>query len=102
MEAYREKIESNPVINRIREEPPTERRINYLLAKLERKLEEDSASSFSADDFAFQLTDLKLQIEEITKKRSQSENIYLWLLLFVSLMTLGAVMYLSSYVISNI
>ncbi len=78
-----------------------EKRIGQLLSKLERKLEEDSASSLNYDDIAFQLTDLRMQVEEIAKEKSRSENVYYWLILFVSFVTLGMVSYLSSYVVLN-
>ena len=101
METQTNRIFENrkPLINRIQKESSSDVRIGQILSRLEQKLEEDSASSLNYDDIAFQLSDLRTQIEEITKDKTRSENIYFWLQLFVSGMTLVILTYLSSYIV---
>lgn len=99
MEAQLQKSQSNPVIRRSSEDFSSERRLAHLITRLEKRLDEDAASTFTGEDLAFQLTDLKLEIQELTKERSRTENILSWLLLFVSSMTLVSVIYLSGYII---
>ncbi len=91
--------ESIPVIRR-NEEVSTERRLGQLLYRLEKKLDEDSASSLSYDDIAFQLADLKDQVQEMAQERSKGENLYYWLLLFLSFVSISMMTYLSSFLVN--
>lgn len=91
-----------PVIRRNDSGSMVEKRTLQLLSKLEKKLEEDSASSLHYDDIAFQLADLKEQVEDIAKEKSRSENIYYWIILFMCSFTLLIVAYAATYLINYI
>lgn len=99
MEAQLKNNESIPLVRRIANDASPERRLAHLIQRLEKRLEEDAASTFTAEDLAFQLTDLKLELMEITKVRSRPDNIMAWLQLFVTSATLLTLIYLSGFII---
>ncbi len=99
MDAQLKNIESIPLVKRASTAQSAEQRLAHLIQRLEKRLEEDSASTFTAEDLAFQLTDLKLELMEITKVRARPDNIMAWLQLFVTSATLLTLIYLSGFII---
>jgi len=99
MDIQIENNQSIPIVRRVIGESSADRRLAHLIQRLEKRLEEDSASSFTSEDLAFQLTDLKLELLEITKVRSRPDNVLAWLQLFVSSATLLTLIYLSGFII---
>ncbi|RMD83875.1 MAG: hypothetical protein D6808_07960 [Candidatus Dadabacteria bacterium] len=72
---------------------PLEERLSHLAFLLEKRLQEDEDCSFSYEDIAFQLSDIRVMIERLNKKRGTVENGFYLLQLLISLITLGIVTY---------